>query len=106
DIGDRWSNYCVLDEAGEVLVEQKVATTPEGMKQHKAVNRRVASSNLARGANFLSVNELAAALFQSLATVVMRSTSPGILIKRSDTYRTKTQCFLRKRLSKARPLRF
>ena len=33
DLGDRWSNYCVLDEAGEVLLEQKVATTPEGMKQ-------------------------------------------------------------------------
>src|SRR5207244_12155668 len=31
--GDRWSNYCVLDEAGEVLLEQKVATTPEAMKQ-------------------------------------------------------------------------
>jgi hypothetical protein len=28
-----------------------------------AVNRRVASSNLARGANFLSINELAAAFF-------------------------------------------
>src|SRR5437879_12856068 len=33
EVGDRWSNYCVLDEAGEVLLEQKVATTPEGMKQ-------------------------------------------------------------------------
>jgi hypothetical protein len=33
DLGDRWSNYCVLDEAGEVLLEQKLATTPEAMKQ-------------------------------------------------------------------------
>jgi hypothetical protein len=33
DLGDRWSNYCVLDEAGEVLMEQKLATTPEAMKQ-------------------------------------------------------------------------
>src|SRR6201981_1629865 len=33
DLGDRWSNYCVLDEPGEILLEQKVATTPEGMKQ-------------------------------------------------------------------------
>src|SRR6059058_3563439 len=33
DLGDRWSCYCVLDEAGEVLLEQKLATTPEGMKQ-------------------------------------------------------------------------
>src|SRR5437879_2603200 len=33
DLGDRWSNYCVLDEAGEILLEQRLATTPEAMKQ-------------------------------------------------------------------------
>ena len=33
DLGDRWSFYCVLDEAGKVLLEQKVPTTTEGMKQ-------------------------------------------------------------------------
>src|SRR5438046_6216066 len=33
DLGDRWSNYCVLDEAGEVLLEQKLPTTPEALKQ-------------------------------------------------------------------------
>ena len=33
DLGDRWSCYCVLDEAGEIILEQKVATTPEAMKQ-------------------------------------------------------------------------
>src|SRR5260370_7430753 len=33
DLGDRWSCYCVWDEAGEVLLEQRVATTPEAMKQ-------------------------------------------------------------------------
>src|SRR5712671_6235030 len=33
DLGGRWSCYCVLDEAGEILLEQKVATTPEAMKQ-------------------------------------------------------------------------
>src|SRR5271168_1625218 len=33
DIGDRWSYYCILDEAGEVLLEQKLSTTPEAMKQ-------------------------------------------------------------------------
>src|SRR2546429_8480293 len=33
DLGDRWSFYCVLDEAGEVLLEQKLPTTPEVMKQ-------------------------------------------------------------------------
>src|SRR5438105_12963211 len=32
DLGDRWSCYCVLDEAGEILLEQKVATAPEAMK--------------------------------------------------------------------------
>jgi len=30
DLGDRWSWYCVLDEAGEVLLEQKLGTTPKG----------------------------------------------------------------------------
>jgi transposase len=32
-LGDRWSFYCVLDEAGKIILEQKVATTPEAMKQ-------------------------------------------------------------------------
>ncbi len=33
DLGDRWSFYCVLDEAGKIILEQKVATTSEAMKQ-------------------------------------------------------------------------
>ena len=33
DLGDRWSFYCVLDEAGEVLLEQKLPRTPEAIKQ-------------------------------------------------------------------------
>ena len=33
DLGDRWSCYSVLDEAGKVLLEQKLPTTPEAMKQ-------------------------------------------------------------------------
>jgi transposase len=33
DLGDRWSLYCVLDEAGQVLLEQKLPTTPEAMRQ-------------------------------------------------------------------------
>ena len=33
DLGDRWSFYCVLEEAGEIVLEQKVPTTLEGMKQ-------------------------------------------------------------------------
>ena len=33
DLGDNWSCYCVLDEAGKILLEQRVAMTPEAMKQ-------------------------------------------------------------------------
>src|SRR6266849_5724503 len=33
DLGDRSSWYCVLDERGEVVLEQKVATTPKAMKE-------------------------------------------------------------------------
>ena len=33
DLGDRWSCYCILDEAERIILEQKVATTPEAMKQ-------------------------------------------------------------------------
>ena len=33
DLGDRSSFYCVLDAAGEITLEQKLPTTPEGMKQ-------------------------------------------------------------------------
>jgi transposase len=33
DLGDRWSWYCVLDEAGRVLLEQKVSTTPKAMQE-------------------------------------------------------------------------
>ena len=33
DLGDRSSWYCVLDETGNVLLEQKVATTPKAMTE-------------------------------------------------------------------------
>jgi transposase len=33
DLGDRSSFYCVLNGAGEVIVEEKVATSPEAMKK-------------------------------------------------------------------------
>jgi hypothetical protein len=33
DLGDRWSFYCVLDEAGKTILEQKLPTAPEAMKQ-------------------------------------------------------------------------
>jgi len=33
DLGDRSSAYCVLNEAGEIVLEHKLVTTPEAMKQ-------------------------------------------------------------------------
>src|SRR6476646_3850202 len=33
DLGDRSSWYCVLDEAGEVISEHKLGTTPKAMKE-------------------------------------------------------------------------
>ena len=33
DLGDRWSWYCLLDEVGEVLREQKLGTTPKAMRE-------------------------------------------------------------------------
>jgi hypothetical protein len=33
DLGDRSSFCCVLDEAGDVLLEQKVSTTPKALKE-------------------------------------------------------------------------
>ena len=33
DLGDRWSFYCVLEEAGKIILEQKVATTAEAIQQ-------------------------------------------------------------------------
>src|ERR1700684_3243302 len=33
DLGDLWSFFCVMDEAGQVILEQKLPTTPEAMKQ-------------------------------------------------------------------------
>jgi transposase len=33
DLGDRTSHYCVLNEAGEVILESKVSTTPKGIEE-------------------------------------------------------------------------
>ena len=33
DLGDRNSHYCILDEAGNVILEQSVPTTPKGIQQ-------------------------------------------------------------------------
>ena len=31
DLGDRWSRYCVLNQAGRVVEEDRVRTTPEAL---------------------------------------------------------------------------
>ena len=33
DLGDRSSHYCILDEAGNVILEHNLPTTPKGMHQ-------------------------------------------------------------------------
>jgi transposase len=33
DLGDRSSHYCILNEAGEVILEQELPTTPKGIEQ-------------------------------------------------------------------------
>src|SRR5882672_4543417 len=33
DLGDRASHYCILDEAGEVILEHGLPTTPKGIDQ-------------------------------------------------------------------------
>src|SRR5437763_16037176 len=33
DLGDRTSWYCVLDEAGRVLLEQRVSTSPKAVRE-------------------------------------------------------------------------
>ena len=33
DLGDRSSHYCVLDEKGRILVESKVSTSPNAIKE-------------------------------------------------------------------------
>jgi transposase len=32
DLGDRWSHYCVLDEAGQIVLEEKLSTSPKAMQ--------------------------------------------------------------------------
>ena len=33
DLGDRTSYYCILDEAGEVIFEHELLTTPKGIEE-------------------------------------------------------------------------
>ena len=36
DLGDRWSRYCVLDQNGTIVREDRVRTTMEGLKEQFA----------------------------------------------------------------------
>ena len=44
DLGDRFSHYCILNEAGNVILERNLPTTPKGMHQ---VFRRISHSRIA-----------------------------------------------------------
>jgi transposase len=44
DLGDRCSSYCVLNEAGEIVLEEKVPTTPEAMKKKPSARCRDVAS--------------------------------------------------------------
>src|ERR1700728_4356151 len=44
DLGDRTSHYCILNEAGEVILESKIPTTPKGIEE---VFSRFPSSRIA-----------------------------------------------------------
>jgi len=44
DLGDSWSFHCVLDESGRVILEEKLATTAQAMRQTFA---RIARSRMA-----------------------------------------------------------
>jgi transposase len=61
DLGDRWSWYCVLNEAGEIVLERRLTTTPEAMKH---VFGRMPRSRVAleTGAHSPWVSRLLAAL--------------------------------------------
>ena len=48
DLGDKSSFYCVLDEAGEVLMEQRLGTTPKAMARHLGVAASTLSAGLSR----------------------------------------------------------
>ena len=44
DLGDRSSWYCLLDEVGEVLQEQKLGTTPKAIGESKRLVSITAAS--------------------------------------------------------------
>ena len=40
DLGDRSSAYCILNEAGEIVLEHKLATTPEACRAPSRIIHR------------------------------------------------------------------
>jgi transposase len=55
DLGDRSSWYCVLDEAGEVLLEQKLSTSPKG--DERSIWEEAAEPDCIGNGNAFSVAE-------------------------------------------------
>ena len=51
DLGDRFTYYCVLDEAGEVMVEQKLPTTTKQRSSKCSAEYRAAESRWRPGAH-------------------------------------------------------
>jgi hypothetical protein len=43
DLGDRGSHYCILDEAGKVILEHDLLTTPKEFTRSSARSSAVAS---------------------------------------------------------------
>jgi transposase len=72
DLGDRSSCYCILNEAGEVILEHKLATTPEATKQifGRMLRSRIA---LETGAHSPWVSRLLTALGHEVIVAHARS---------------------------------
>src|SRR5262245_5462870 len=56
DLGDKWSHYCILDGAGEVMEEGRFRTTKESLTKHFAdlARTRIALEN---GAHSIWISE-------------------------------------------------
>src|SRR5262249_3139785 len=76
DLGDRWSFYCVLDESGKVILEQKLPTTPEASRLEtltiKPRWRSTAARALVRHGSAFSCRHTQVVSF--LALIVLRFT--------------------------------
>ena len=58
DLGDRSSWYCVLDETGSIVMEQKVSTTPKALQSR--IRSHAAQSDCAGNRDAFAVGEPAA----------------------------------------------